>query len=183
MYTDKHRLIFEEAWMKVRPCKVWVFLFVFICVHLWFQAPAFAAPTPVSDKAFEAAAKGLDQAKSEVQKMKDVWDKARMETTLYDQRAKRAYQKWAKAKKDLKKKAEEQKERAQLELQLAIEKRKLAYNQWQAAQYRVLSHESQLKALDQDKDTRAVQERIKKMEEKLGRPKSGGQPSAVSGQP
>lgn len=158
-------------------------LFLFVCgAGPLFVASAAAAPTPVSDKAFEAAAKGLDEAKAEVQKLKGVWDKARMETTLYDQRAKRAYQKWAKAKKDLRKKAEEQKERAQLELQLAIEKRKLAYNQWQAAQYRVLSHESQLKALDQDKDTRAVQEKIGKLEEKLGKSNSSGQHSAVGGQ-
>ena len=97
-----------------------------------------------------------------------------METTLYDQRAKRAYKKWTKAVKGAREQAKGQKERAELEFQLAVEKRKLAYNEWQAAQLRMLSRESQVKALDQDKDSAAIREKIKRLEDKISPP-----PSAV----
>jgi hypothetical protein len=140
---------------------------VFICVHLWLSGPAFAAPA--ADQAFDAALKGLDRAKEEVRHLKDAWDKARLEATLYDQRAKRAYQKWAKAGKDLRKKAEEQRERAQWELQLAVERRKLAWNRWQAAQYRMLMEETKVKLLEQERDIRIVEERIGKLEERISR--------------
>ena len=124
--------------------------------------------TPVGDSAFDAAAKALVRSKDEVQKLKDAWDKSRLETTLYDQRAKRAYKRWAKATAKARGETKVAKERAELELQLAIEKRKLAYNQWQAALFRQVARESELKALDQDKDTTAVREKIKQLEGKIG---------------
>jgi hypothetical protein len=142
-------------------------LSVFICVHPWLNGIAFADPVPAADTAFDAAAKELDQAKDETQKLKDSWDKSRLETTLYDQRAKRAYQKWVKAAKSLKDQAEAQKERAELEFQLAVEKRKLAYNEWQVSQLRVASHEATVKALDQEKESGSIREKMKQMEEKL----------------
>ncbi|HUO56565.1 MAG TPA: hypothetical protein VMV05_00165 [bacterium] len=129
---------------------------------------AFAAsPTPAVDNAFDAAAKALDKSKEEVQRLKDSWDKTRLETTLYDQRAKRAYQRWIKAAKSAKEQAKAQKEKAELELQLAIEKRKLAYSRWQAAVLRGAARESELKALDQDKDTKAIEAKIKELESKI----------------
>lgn len=147
----------------------------FICIcsaGLWSHSPAFADPaTPPVDNAFDAAARELDQAKDETQKLKDAWDKSRLETTLYDQRAKRAYQKWAalsaRAVKTAKEQARLQKERAELELQLAIEKRKLVFNEWQAAQLRQASREAQLKSLAQEKDGTAIREKIKQLEAKL----------------
>jgi sugar-specific transcriptional regulator TrmB len=124
--------------------------------------------TPAGDSAFDVAAKALDRSKEEVQKLKDAWDKSRLETTLYDQRAKRAYKRCTKATTKARDEAKSAKERAELELQLAIEKRKLAYNQWQAALLRQVARESELKALDQDKDTAAVREKIKQLEGKIG---------------
>ena len=115
----------------------------------------------------DSAAKQLEKAKDETQKLKDAWDKTRLEVTLYDQRAKRAYQKWAKAVKTAKEQARLQKERAEMELQLAIEKRKLAFNEWQAAQLRQASREAEVKALDQEKDSAAIRDKIKKLEAKL----------------
>jgi hypothetical protein len=154
-------------------------LSVSICVNLWPNRPVLgdASVTPSTDPAFDAAAQALDKAKQEVQSLKDQWDKARLETTLYDQRAKRAFQKWTKAAKKTKDNALAQKKRADLELRLAVEKRKLAYNEWQGAQLRELARESELKALDQDRDTRAVREKVKELESKIS-PRS----SAVSGQ-
>ncbi len=155
-------------------------LSVFICsVFAASRQSAFADPTPVTGDAFDAAAKELDKAKDETQKLKDAWDKTRLETTLYDQRAKRAYQKWAKAVKSAKESARLQKERAEMELQLAIEKRKLAFNEWQTAQLYQASREAEVKALDQEKDSAAIRERIRKLKEKLN---ASSQPAAESSQ-
>jgi hypothetical protein len=150
--------------------KLLAILSVFISVHLWQISRAVAADsTPVADSAFDAAAKALDKSKEEVQRLKNLWDKARLETTLYDQRAKRAFQRWVKSKTSAREQAKAAKEKAGLELQLAIEKRKLAYNQWQSAMLRQVARESEVKALDQDKDTAAVREKIKQLEGKISR--------------
>lgn len=126
------------------------------------------APTPgAKDSAFDKAGEALDKAKQEVQELRDKWDKAKMETTLYDQRAKRAYQKWVKSKQKMRDQAKAQKEKADLELQLAIEKRKLASNEWEAARSREEAKESELKALDQERDAREIREKIHQLEQKL----------------
>lgn len=152
------------------------------CLVFLIFSISWAASTPVPsvDSAFDAAGKALDQSKEEVQKFKDVWDKTRLETTLYDQRAKRAYKRWTKAVKGAKETAKEQKEKAELEFQLAVEKRKLAYNEWQAAQLRMMARESQVRALDQDKDSDAVREKIKQLEEKISPPPSAVRPQLKS---
>ena len=144
-------------------------IFLVFCFCVFSVSFLSAAPTPSVDSAFDAAAKALDQSKDEVQKFKDVWDKTRLETTLYDQRAKRAFKKYVKAVKGARETAKEQKEKAELEFQLAVEKRKLAYNEWQAAQLRMMASESQVKALDQDKDSEAIREKIKQLEAKVGK--------------
>src|SRR5690348_4967802 len=110
--------------------KIVLLLLMVFCADLLVARNASAeAPTP--DNRFDTVAQELDKAKAETQRLKDAWDKERLETTLYEQRMKRAAQKFAKAAKDVKTKAKEQKERAELEFQLAVEKRKLAYNVWQ----------------------------------------------------
>src|SRR5260221_3990459 len=107
--------------------KFFVFLSAFICactVGLWLTCGALAGqPTLSVDSLLDATAKALEKSKEEVNRLKDVWDKSRLETTLYDQRAKRAYQRWAalgaRAAKKLREQAKAAKERAELELQLA----------------------------------------------------------------
>lgn len=145
--------------------------FIGACIAApWPNGLAFGGqPTPSVDSAVDAAALDLEKAKDEAQRLKDTWDKARLEVTLYDQRAKRAYQKWAKAAKAAREQARIQKEQAGMELDLAIEKRKLAFNEWQAAQLRQAAIEARVKALDQEKDSEAIRDRIKKLEDKLGR--------------
>jgi hypothetical protein len=146
---------------------------VFICVHLWPINSVFAEQTtPVVDTALDKAAKELEKAKEETQKLKDAWDRTRLETTLYDQRAKRAYRRWLKAGKSLKEQAKGQKEKAELELQLAIEKRKLAWSRWQEAQYDQMAAESSLKAVDQKKDKADIEKKIREIESKLSGPES-----------
>ncbi len=144
--------------------------FIFSCsAGLWLDDFAFAEqPTPSVDNAFDTAAEELEKAKDETQKLKDAWDRARLETTLYDQRAKRAYQKWLKAMKAAKDRARLQKEQADLELQLAVEKRKLAFNEWQAAQLREAGREADVKALEQERENAPIREKIEQIEDKLG---------------
>ncbi|HEY5038083.1 MAG TPA: hypothetical protein VIJ93_03320, partial [bacterium] len=143
---------------------------VFICFHLWQIRLAFAADAtkvPSLDQKLSEAGQKLEKSKAEVQALKDAWDKARLETTLYQQRSQRAYKRWVKAAKKLREQARVQKEKAELELQLAVEKRKLAYGQWQSAIYHYQAGEFQVKALDQEKDTAATQEKIRQIEAKL----------------
>jgi hypothetical protein len=134
-----------------------------ICVKLLF---AQTTSEPASSAADELGQK-LDQAKADVDQFKNSWDKARLETTLYDQRAKRAYQRWLKAVKSLKSKAQEQRDKANLELQLSVERRKLAFSQWQSAQLREASEEAQVQAFAQDQGAQAIRNKIQQLEGKL----------------
>jgi hypothetical protein len=155
----------------VLKVKLILVLSLFICTCVTGPSfLSFADPTPAADSAFDAAAKELDKAKDETQKLKDSWENSMLKTTLYDKRAKRAYQKWTKAAKSLKDQAEVQKERAELEFQLAVEKRKLAYNEWQVAQLKMLAKESQVKALDQEKESSTIREKIEQLEGKIKPP-------------
>jgi tetrahydromethanopterin S-methyltransferase subunit G len=145
-------------------CFCFALLFSFNGFHLYAQ------PTPVPasvDSRLDEIGKKLEQSKAKVQELKDAWDKARLEATLYGQRAQRAYKKWVKAAKKARPAAEDLKEKAELELQLAVERRKLAWGEWQMAQLHLASEEASAKALDQEKDTQATRERMKKLEEKL----------------
>src|SRR6185503_10714428 len=108
--------------------KVLSFLFIFIC-SVGF---GFAKDKPASSADVDVVGQKLDELKEDVGKLKESWDKARLEVTLYEKRAKRAYQKWVKAAKKVKADAKIQKEKADLELQLAVERRKLAFSQWQS---------------------------------------------------
>ena len=173
MNTDKLRYV-NYSFIKIR---FFFFLLVFICVHLWLSSSVLAGPTPVPVDTLAKAAEKLEKAKTELQRLKDVWDRARLEATLYDKRAQRAYKAWAKSAKKVREQARLKKEKAQMEFLLAIEKRKLAFSEWQAARYRMLADESQVKALAQDKDTQGIQAKIKELEAKL----KSGRPSSVGG--
>lgn len=126
-----------------------------------------AQTTPPSNSDVDALGAKLDQTKQAVDQFKDAWDKARLETTLYDQRAQRAYQRWLKAAKSLRAKAQQQRDKADLELQLSVERRKLAFSQWQSAQLREASEEALVKAYAQDQDTKAIQDKIHQLQTKL----------------
>jgi hypothetical protein len=138
-----------------------------IRVHPWQGGLAVAASVVVEPQV-EAAAKALDKAKEEARSFRETWDKAKLEATLYDKRAKRAYEKWVKAAKGLRKEAEVQKGKAETELKLSTERRKLAYNEWQAALYRQALREAQLKLAEQERDIAIVKERIRKLEKEVG---------------
>ncbi len=155
----------------------------FICALACFsllvtsaQANSILSSTPTSkpsglDQALTSEVNDLEKAKSEVQALKDAWDRSRLEATLYEKRAKRAYLRWVKAAKNVKAEAQERKEKAELELQLAVEKRKLAYSFWQTSVFKQAAKESEVKALAQQKDTVGIKEKIKQLETKLGPPK------------
>jgi phytoene dehydrogenase-like protein len=140
-------------------------LFIILCsVGFTF---AKTATTPANSTDVDVVGQKLDGLKEDVGKLKESWDKTRLEVTLYEKRAKRAYQKWVKAAKKVKADAKIQKEKADLELQLAVERRKLAFSQWQSRVFLQTAEESHLKSLAQDKDTKAIQEKIDRLEAKL----------------
>jgi chromosome segregation ATPase len=151
--------------------KINLLLSVFIraCVAcLWLTGFAFAQTTPQPTLSeVDGLSEKLDQVKADVEKFKNAWDKARLETTLYDQRAQRAYQRWVKAAKSLKAKTQAQRDKAALELQLAVERRKLAFSQWQSALLREAAEETKIKTFAQDRDTKAIQDKIRELETKL----------------
>ena len=138
-----------------------------LCAAAFFSIAWSETVTPVVDSPIDSLGQKIEATKTDVEKFKNVWDKARLETTLYEQRAKRAYQKWVKATKTSKTKAQAARDKADIELQLSVERRKLAFSQWQAALYRQTAQETQLKALSQDQDTKAIQEKIIQLQAKL----------------
>ena len=132
------------------------------------NGPAFADKAPAKDGTdVDVVGQKLDQLKEDIQKLKDAWDKSRLEVTLYEKRAKRAYQKWVKAAKTVKVQAKVQREKADMELQLAVEKRKLAFSQWQSAVFLQTAEESRLRSLSQEKDTKAIRAKIAELETKI----------------
>jgi chromosome segregation ATPase len=150
--------------------KLNLFLSAFICANLWligFVGLSFAQTTHQPNADVNALGEKLDQAKADVDQFKNAWDKARLETTLYDQRAQRAYQRWLKATKSLKTKAQGLRDKADLELQLSVERRKLAFSRWQSAQLREASEEAQVQAFAQDQGTKAIQVKIRQLQAKL----------------
>jgi hypothetical protein len=161
----------------VKSLKFTLALSAFICVYqccICFAVEAQAKPLASAslDEKLSTSAAQLESAKLETQKLKDAWDKVRLETTLYDQRAKRAYQHWVKAAKKTKEQAKAAKDRADLEFQLAVEKRKLAYCEWQTALLRQAAKESEVLAMDQQKDMVTIRGKIKQLEGKLNPPKA-----------
>jgi hypothetical protein len=142
-------------------------IFCLCVISLWGTLWAQNTPQPTSEAILSDMSAKLDQAKATVDEFKNTWDKARLETTLYDQRAKRAYQRWLKAAKGLRAKAQEQRDRADFELQLSVERRKLAFSQWQSAQLREASEEAQVQAFAQDQGTKAIQDKIHQLQDKL----------------
>ncbi|SRR5665213_4459513 len=136
------------------------------CVMIWCGT-VLAQTTPQPNADVNALGEKLDQAKADVDQFKNAWDKTRLETTLYEQRAQRAYQRWLKAAKSLKSKAQGQRDKADLELQLSVERRKLAFSRWQSAQLREASEEAQVQAFAQDQGTKAIRDKIQQLQAKL----------------
>jgi hypothetical protein len=144
------------------------YLFLLACL----LAPALVFPAPNqpasgSDQALQAANQDLEAAQKEVQKLRDAWDKTRLEATLYDQRAKRAYQKWIKAAKSLRAQALAVKVHADLEFQLAVEKRKLAFVILQEAVFRQAELDAKVRELDQKKDEADIRAKMRELQTKL----------------
>lgn len=140
-----------------------------VCAVVFFIGSAFAgadAPT-APDPRVAQAAEQVQKTQAETQKLKDAWDRSRLEATLYDQRAQRAYRRWVAAKKDWKKKMEAHKDRAQLEFELAVEKRKMAFSLWREAQYRLEADRQLLGAAEQKGNIVEIKNHLKDIQGKL----------------
>ena len=138
---------------------------VFVGSNLLAQTPG---PTAAdSDPKVVQAAQEVQKAQTQADQFKDAWDRSRLESTLYDQRAQRAYQRWVRGKKDWKKKMALHKDQAQLEFQIAVEKRKLAYDLWQQALDRLNSAQQLLNAAGVAGDIEAARAQLRRLENQL----------------
>lgn len=145
----------------------WIVLSILFMVWPGLSLSAQSGSTPVPNQALQETNQALENAKKEVQQLKDGWDKTRLEATLYEQRSKRAYQKWVKSVKSLRAQTLAGKERADLELQLAVERRKLAYVQLQKAIFMQTANEAKLQALAQEQDEAEIRAKMKQLDLKL----------------
>lgn len=141
----------------------WFFLSVLVLLN----TSVWAHTDPAAGNAVDTLSQKLEATKAEVDKFKTDWDRTRLETTLYEQRSQRAYQRWVKAAKSARAKALAARDKADLELQMSVERRKLVFSKWQAAQLRQTSQEAELKALGQDEDTKAIEAKIQQLQTKL----------------
>ena len=137
--------------------------------HSW-SAPA---PTPPATAALaDAPATPTDPTvekwKAETTKTRDLWDRSRLESTLYDKRYKRAYDRWLKAAKDKKASALTKRDRAWAEFKLSLERRRLAWYQFELSKARQAAAEAETQAKGTGEDIRRVEDRIRKMEKDLG---------------
>jgi len=110
----------------------------------------------------------VEKWKSEASKTRDLWDKSRLESTLYDKRYKRAYDRWVKAAKDKKAQALAKRDQASGEFKLSLERRRLAWYRFESAKARQAAAEAESQAKGIGEDIRRVEERIRKMEQGLG---------------
>src|ERR1700735_1045049 len=86
--------IFGVVFQGKRFCTSWR-LGVF-ALAVCFGSNLFAqTPAPALEAKIAQAAQQVQTAQGDVQKLKDAWDRSRLESTLYSQRAQRAYKRWA----------------------------------------------------------------------------------------
>ncbi len=139
---------------------------------LLIAAGSMAAPAPTPEIAVEVAATPTDpavvKAVAEVKKARDAWDKARLETTVYEKRRKRAYDQWVRADRETKPRALARRDRAQNEFDLSVERRRLAWYRWEDARARLQAAESAARRKTLALDIERVRTRIQDMERKWG---------------
>ncbi|MGH7739109.1 MAG: hypothetical protein ACREL1_03075 [bacterium] len=145
-------------------------LSVFVSAFFVGSVLAQASTPSTQDPQVTQAAERMQKTQDEVQKLKDAWDRSRLEAALYNQRSQRAYRRWVAAKKDWKKKMGEHKDRAQLEFELAVEKRKLAYGLWQEARDRFEADQRLLDEAEQKGNVVEIKNHIADIQKKLDAP-------------
>jgi hypothetical protein len=117
-------------------------------------------PTPVDPTVLKARA--------EVKTVRDLWDKARLEATVYDKRYRRAYDRWTQAAKADKAAAAVKRDRAMDELKLSFERRRLAWYRWEDARAEAKAVEAAAERKALRSDMERVKTRIRTMEKALG---------------
>jgi hypothetical protein len=117
------------------------------------SSPATAEPEPTPDPQ-------VAKARSESQKLRDAWDHARLESTVYDKRYHRAYDRWVKAAKEGKITAMKKRDQAMVELKISLERRRLAWYEWELAKSKQVALEAQTKAKGLREDIQRVKQRI-----------------------
>jgi hypothetical protein len=143
-----------------------------------FLSGAWAVAAPKSTPAFiaedepQAEATPADPAvvkiRAEVKKVRDAWDKARLEATVYEKRYHRAYDKWVQSAREGKSNALARRDRAQAEFSLSVERRRLAWYRWEDARARQQAAEAAARRKGLAADIERVRARIRDMESKWG---------------
>lgn len=117
-------------------------------------------PTPEPD-ALKVAKTAILTAKAQTAKAKDAWDRSKLECTLWDQRFKREYQQWVKARGDARKAAQDRRFQAEADLKLSLEVRRLNWYQYELAARRERAAEEQLKTAEMENELARVEERVR----------------------
>lgn len=115
--------------------------------------PAVAQPEPTPDPT-------VLKARSESLKLRDAWDHTRLESTVYDKRYHRSYDRWVKAAKEGKTAAMKKRDQAMVELKISLERRRLAWYEWELAKAKLVVLEAQNKAKGLREDVKRVKKRI-----------------------
>lgn len=100
------------------------------------------------------------KARIESKKMHDAWDHARLESTVYDKRYHRAYDRWVKVAKEGKGAALKKRDQAMVELKISLERRRLVWYEWELAKAKQVSLEAAVKAKALREDIQRVKQRI-----------------------
>ena len=116
-------------------------------------SPAAAEPEPTLDPM-------VMKARAESKKLHDAWDHARLESTVYDKRYHRAYDRWVKVAKEGKAAALKKRDQAMVELKISLERRRLAWYEWELAKSKQVALEAQTKAKGLREDIQRVKQRI-----------------------
>jgi hypothetical protein len=138
----------------------------------WAVAAPTSTPVVVAEDEPQAEATPVDPAvvkiHAEVKKIRDAWDKARLEATVYEKRYRRAYDKWVQSAREGKSKALAHRDRAQAEFNLSVERRRLAWYRWEDARARQQVAEASARRKGLAGDIERVRARILDMEKKWG---------------
>lgn len=151
----------------------------------WGGAAAAPTPTPTGTKAAPVAKKApvkaaadasgdvaepeptpdplVVKARGEAQRLRDAWDHAKLESTVYDKRYRRAYDRWVQSGKEAKAAAVKKRDQAMLDLKISLEKRRLAWYEWELAKAKQVQLEASAKAKALRDDVTRVKKRIEAM--------------------
>ncbi len=168
----------RETSMKIRALLAGILLLVFHAAVAASSKPM----TPATSTEMEQAKAALATAREASTKAKAAWDKAKLETTLWDQRYKRAYKEWSQAKGEARKAALERRLTAEIDLKKSLEFRKVNWYRFEIASRRAKAAEESMKICELEQEMATVQARLDALKTPVV-PKASGAVSAAPSTP